>query len=287
MVRKWHQNKTIRRLFVPILKWLGQRDVSITHPFTGKKFLVHLYRHKGYWFRGRDREKDTVATTTKIVERGWLVLDVGGHIGYLATMYADMVGPDGQVWTFEPGTNNLPYIEKNVRPFPTIRLVKSAVGDSLGTATFFEEGLTGQNNSLLPEFEVFRKNTEYAADEAGITQVEVELTTIDHFCKSKNCTPDFVKIDVEGAELQALEGMRETLREKKPVLMVEVTHNVADVEELLREHDYLLFNPDLSEISSLEERREFNIFCFPMVRFTREDVQELWKKPAPKLGSRR
>lgn len=231
----------LRRLALAGLKRLA-RDITIRHHHTGDPLRLNLYTHKGYWYHGKRREAATLSLCREIIQPGWTVYDVGGHIGYLALCFANLVGSAGRVHVFEPGENNLPYLETNIAGRDGMTLVRSAVGAIPGRATLYIEKLAGQNNSLVPDFEVLARNAALADSGAGeVTPREVEVTTLDSYVSRTGAVPDFVKIDVEGFELEVLKGMAAILR-SAPVVLVEIQRNQHSVFELLEAAGYRLFN---------------------------------------------
>ena len=63
-----------------------------------------------------------------LIRHGDTVIDVGGgHIGYICCFFSNLVGDTGKVYVFEPGNNNLPYIEKNLISLKNTVLTKKAV----------------------------------------------------------------------------------------------------------------------------------------------------------------
>ena len=97
-----------------------------------------------------------------IIKPGSTITEIGGHIAYFTVLFSQMVGNEGKVIVFEPGTNNLPYIERNTSSFKNAQLITSAVGNYTGRATFFTEELTSQNNRLIKDYYVFKANRKLA-----------------------------------------------------------------------------------------------------------------------------
>jgi FkbM family methyltransferase len=223
----------VRPLAIKALR-LFKRDVSITNSWSGLPLKINTYHHKGYWYFGREREQDTMEFFSRLIRAGDAVIEVGGHIGFITQYFSKLVGPAGTVVVFEPGSNNLPYIEENVRGLANTRLERMAVSSTNGKATFFEDNVTGQNNSLLSDY----RNAETVARSHGAKLVraprEVDTVTLDSYVAEHGIAPAFLKIDVEGAELAVLQGARETLRRVRSA-MVEVTENHRAVIDLLRE----------------------------------------------------
>lgn len=230
-----------RRLALIGLKRVA-RDITIRHHHTGEPVRLNIYTHKGYWYHGKRREAATLALCGEIFRPGWTVYDVGGHIGYLSLYFARLAGPHGHVHVFEPGENNLPYLERNIAGHSNITLVRAAAGAAPGRATLYVESLAGQNNSLVEDFEVLARNAGLANPGAGkVTPRDVEVTTLDSYAGRTGAIPDIVKIDVEGFELEVLLGMTELIG-RRPVVLVEVQRNQEHVVALLERAGYQLFN---------------------------------------------
>jgi len=195
-----------------------------------------------------------------LVRKGDFVIEIGGHVGYISLYFAHLVGHEGQVTVFEPGPNNLPYIRKNTKANTCISLIEKAVTDYTGTAKFHIENLTGQNNSLLEEYDALNENKQ----DAGInsfekTVVEVPCTTLDDFLlQAQVPPPSFIKIDVEGAEVNVLNGMKDTLEKNDIVLMVEVTEKARNVFSLLIDADFQMFGAYKNPVDG---SKKGNVFC--------------------------
>jgi FkbM family methyltransferase len=225
-----------------ILPWLAAHnpgDITIRNPHTRDRLRLHSFRHKGYWFHRRRREAPTMALFARLVHPGDRVAEVGGHIGFITQYFAHLVGPSGSVVVFEPGPNNLPYLRSNVARLSHVTIVEEGVGHEPGRATFYVEGLTGQNNSFVPHFEGLEVNARAAGVEPNVQAVEVSVTTLDaHFDEP----PDFVKVDVEGFELEVLLGARRMLETGHPALMVEVQTHQAELRALADELGYVVLD---------------------------------------------
>jgi FkbM family methyltransferase len=78
-----------------------------------------------------------------LITKGGTAVEVGGHIGYIAAYFAKLLGKTGELVVFEPGSNNLPYIRKNVTEMASsadlanVRLVEKAVGPISGRNRVF------------------------------------------------------------------------------------------------------------------------------------------------------
>ena len=249
----------LRKAAIGALRRLNPGDISIRHHYTGERITLHSFKHKGYWYYGKQRESQSMALFARLVRPQDTVIEVGGHIGYLSLYFAQLVGQRGQVIVFEPGTNNLPYTRANLRTKPNVRLIEAAVADFCGKASFYVEDYTGQNNSLLSHYSRFDDNLTNAGLRGQMTKsvVEVDCTTLDEFATTLTVpSPSFIKIDVEGAELAVLGGMQQMLRAENAALMVEVTEHASAVYELLTSAGYKAYSERRTPIRSPEELRE-------------------------------
>jgi len=240
-----HRIALLRRLCLPLLARFNPGDITIPHHFTGEPFRLHSFQHKGYWYHGKRREGQTMELFRRWVRPGATVLDVGAHIGYVALYLARLVGPAGRVFAFEPGANNLPYLRQNTQGAANIEIVDQGVGSRCERRTFYLENLTGQNNSFLSSFKVFEEN-KARAYAAGVRReaVEVQVVTLDEFCRRRTIRPDFVKIDVEGFEAEVLRGAAWLLSEVRPMLMVEIQTAQDEILALARRFGYRVLSPE-------------------------------------------
>jgi FkbM family methyltransferase len=241
------RNRSLRRLLIPMFARINVGDVTITHQWTGDRMKLHSFKHKGYWFHGRSRERSAMLCLVRLVGSNDIVFDVGGHIGYTALLFASL---GRQVHVFEPGSNNLPYLHSNLDCKPNVVVVPSAVGAIAGSGLLMVEGLTGQNNTLLPSAESFRSTSRDAFVRARTHWEEVAVTTLDEYSKEV-APPDVIKIDVEGFEFEVLQGAAAILRKQRPLLMVEVSRNNVEIAELMTSLGYGVFSDDLIDLGQL------------------------------------
>jgi FkbM family methyltransferase len=142
------------------------------------------------------------------VRPGMTVLDVGAHLGYFTLQAARRVGPAGRVLAAEPNPNTLPFLRANIEAngvADRVTIVERALGAAPGRAEFYVSP-AGDTSSL------------HAAGQAAHTPTSVEVTTAD--AALGDVVLDVVKMDVEGGEVDVLDGMRETLARAAPGLVL-------------------------------------------------------------------
>lgn len=141
------------------------------------------------------------------------ILDVGANIGWYAVRFAKRT-PNSLVHAFEPMPFSHSFLQRNIAINEVAGRVRSynyGLSDVSGSFDFFIAPTSGTNASLL--------NVAAATD----VRTVVGLTlTLDQWCSNHQVKPDFIKCDVEGAELLVFRGGRETLSEHRPVVFAEL-----------------------------------------------------------------
>lgn len=234
--------KYLRSVALPLLKKFSF-DAKIKHHWVpNTKFKLNTFKHKGYWYHGKSREHETMMIFRDLIKENNVVVEVGGHIGYISIFFSHLVGDNGSVIVFEPGSNNLPYITDNIKnaPFENHTIKKVAVGQEEGIATFYEDDLTGQNNSLVRDFDGFKSNSKNSFVDAQVHEKTVKVTTLD--LEFEDGKVDFIKIDIEGGEWPALLGAEKLIKNQCPILMVEIQEDRNKIFQFMNDHNYIGFN---------------------------------------------
>ena len=72
----------VRRVGLRIFSRINPGYVTISHHWTGDRLRLHAFRHKGYWYHGFRRERATMLSLARLLGRGDVVIEAGGHIAY-------------------------------------------------------------------------------------------------------------------------------------------------------------------------------------------------------------
>jgi len=259
MLKNLYRLKWLRKAFLPIFSRVNLGDIKIQHHYTGDRVKLHSFRHKGYWFHGAKREAETMNLFQRLLSPGQVVFEVGGHIGYISLYFHKLVEP-GTVIVFEPGINNLPYLRENLKG-TNVEIVEKAVGKKGGSVKFYLDDLTGQNNSVVSDFAGLEANAAAANVNVNVKAVDVDVVSLDAFCRERDLYPDLVKIDVEGYELSVLLGAVELFQNARPIFMVEVQADHGKIFELFERAGYRLFSDNMEERLVPSNFTE-NLFCF-------------------------
>lgn len=141
------------------------------------------------------------------------ILDVGANIGWYAVRFAKR-SPKAKVHAFEPMPVSYSYLQRNIWA--------NEVGDRVRTYNY---GLSDVNDSLhfyiAPNSSV-NASLQNVADAPDAETIVGFTYTLDQWCSNHQVQPDFIKCDVEGAELLVFKGGKETLLRNKPIVFAEM-----------------------------------------------------------------
>ncbi len=184
----------------------------------------------------------------QFVQPGDTVWDIGGNLGFFAFPAAAKVGSNGQVIVFEPDLFLAHILRKtaDANPDLNVNILALAASDRQGIARF--------------NIAERARSTNFLADAGGSTQtggvrrtILVPTVPLDSLI-SQIPSPNFVKIDVEGAENLVFEGMKRVLREARPTILCEVFNaNWEAVSTNLLAHGYRIF--DASRLPEMAEAK--------------------------------
>jgi FkbM family methyltransferase len=146
---------------------------------------------------------------------GQLVLDVGAHYGEYAVLFGSLVGAQGRVVTFEPDAAARPTLRANLelnRLEDRVRVEEFAAFDSRVSRPLFARH--GNSQSSLARSGLGGSPTDDDVERYAIDAIPLD----DYVSEARLPSPDFVKLDVEGAEINALRGATRLLRSKTVVV---------------------------------------------------------------------
>lgn len=139
-----------------------------------------------------------------------VVVDVGANIGYFSLLASTLVGPNGHVYAFEPDPVNCGLLRKNVRmnDASNIKVVQAALSNNDEPIHLF------LNSDNKGDHRIWEATGE------SRTKITVTSTTMDQYLKDTATVPNFIKIDVQGAEGYVLEGMSQTLTQTETKYLI-------------------------------------------------------------------
>jgi FkbM family methyltransferase len=176
-------------------------------------------------------EPHVVHAIKRYARPGTVAYDCGAHIGYMTLVLARSVGAGGQVVAFEANPRNAETLRINVAEngINNVTIVPAAVTSMSGEVVFAQFGY-----SLIGRLA-------YGDLPGDATLITVPSITLDDYVyRDRHPAPDFMKIDVEGAELDVLRGAKRVLQTARPVIVAEVRegNTAAQIKDMMAEFGY-------------------------------------------------
>lgn len=142
----------------------------------------------------------------KYIHKNDVVLDIGANIGFYATILSEIVGESGVVHCFEPDTKNFEHLKKTTANFKNIKINNKAVGPKTEKLKIYtSKNLNVDHRTYKPE--------EYDQE------IEIDAVSIDDHL-SANTKVNFIKMDIQGFEMQAIQGIQNILEKNKDVKLI-------------------------------------------------------------------
>lgn len=222
------------------------------------------------WFRSRISDDGLYEppVTKELVRRikdAETFADVGGHLGHYSCIAA-ATNPAAKIFCFEMNKNLVPKIQANVdeNSLNNVSVVHTVVTDRGEEVSYRSGSLI---NSLSIETPIY--------SDGKTTELEkVKAIKLDDFFAEQGIMPGIIKIDVEGAEMNVLNGCRNIINKHHPVLFIEIHPGrlpnfgatIYDVYNFLKQNNYSLFNfpshrveGELLQIPSVREFEKYNM----------------------------
>jgi FkbM family methyltransferase len=218
-------------------------------------------------------EQQTQLAFRHLLRRGDVVYDVGAHRGWLTVPISHLIGHNGFLFSFEPSRRNLEPLKSAAQQhgLPNIEIVAAAVYHSTGQTVDLFENAFSATDSL------------YFGRQAG-KKTSVSTIALDDFLGLTKLPPSLIKLDIEGAEHDALIGATELISVHQPLIIMEFRKS--DRRALrwlvereysaysLRDYEQVLPSAPLEELGTVE-----NLLLAPASR--KEDQRLAFLRHAP------
>ncbi len=179
--------KILRKLHDEILK------KQIDFPLTVQGVKMPHVLLKIYF--AETHESETTELFKKVVKEGDTIVDLGSHFGYYSLIGSKLVGKNGKVFAFEPFHESLQQLRDGIKAnkFTNIIPVQKAVSNTSGEKKFYLSSISNGRNTF---------NEKIPHD----SFIPIPSVTLDDYFGDTKI--DFIKMDIEGEELNALEGAK-------------------------------------------------------------------------------
>jgi FkbM family methyltransferase len=237
---------------------------------TSQAELRTLWRNAGISDKGNFFEYVIEGLIEQFCFRGAAALDAGANYGAHTSTMLKAVGREGKVIAFEPHSALAAKLKAWQKHSPNLTVVQSALANQTGSIEFLIASEAGYGSiHERPQFDL------------NITgRVEVAVTTVDQEISG---TLDFIKADIEGAEIAMLHGAIDTLRRASPLVVMELDWNFAFKGEQKAADDFFAFVESLGydildcfgEPITAIDVEAWNIILVPRKRGTQGAVKHL------------
>lgn len=232
---KRHIPPSIKRHLIPFIElyrlthFHRNRVVHLGGRLAG--YSVHGGKLSG--FEDGTYESDLCTIVEANVKPGMTCVDVGAHIGYMTLLFAKLVDQRGRVFAFEAHPVNAKYLQKSIalNNLSDIVVVENmAVTDGILPTVMLTHGRMHRS----AEWRVQR--------DADRTGKPVRAISLDQYFTDDTAV-DFIKMDIEGAEEQALPGAQNLLVNQRPLICIEFHNDAAWARrDILTDNQYRLYD---------------------------------------------
>ncbi|MEO7115550.1 MAG: FkbM family methyltransferase [Caldimonas sp.] len=192
------------------------------------------------WFLGRYFELGVQRCLDQLLREGDTMVDIGANIGMIALHARSLVGKTGRVICFEPNPECASAVEEHMKlnGIRNVEVRRCALASAPGTLTL---NLTSEHSGTATLAPV--RGTVVKSIQVPVRVGDDELERV---------APKVIKIDVEGFELNVLQGLRKTLAKHKPILITELVDehlaragtSTDEIHEFLQEFGYTPYGID-------------------------------------------
>ena len=233
-----HLDKNSRNTF----KWLLLRSLAVNvikmkslhfnyERDNQEKFLDFRLKYSapneiaGYKYIGRYNVHAFMDSTFTDEDKEFIknkdLIDAGAYTGDTSIPIAKFTSK--KVYAFEPFEESFEILKKNIdsNHIKNVVPVQKSLGNENGEMTLYLSGDNVQGITNNPHARKYDK------------ELKVEEITLDKFVEENNLDVGYVTVDVEGAEMELLEGAIDTLKSQKPILTISIYHKVTDFFEII------------------------------------------------------
>lgn len=219
--------------------------------------LVGINSFLANFLYGKEYEKKYDLLFQKMIQKGDCVWDIGANIGYYTRIFSDCVGESGLVYAFEPSPINFKKLDKNCKDLKNVRLYNFGISNKKSNV-FFQQGNDnlGATSRIIEDI-IEDQKTEF---------IPIQINYIDDLLLNEVFkVPKLLKIDVEGYELEVLNGMKRSLLNTNiSVIGIEIHFGIlherglvnapSQIIQMLKHHGFKIKWSDSSHIIAIRNR---------------------------------
>lgn len=167
--------------------------------YADKKDYLNIIVHNRYG--------QTAKLLKKFVKKETVVIDLGANIGYYTILSAELVGKTGHVYSFEPEPHNFSLLSKNIKT------------NNLTNVTLEQKGVADKNYQARLYLSDSNTDHRIYKVENDRKSVEIQVIKLDDYFPDGIKKPCFIKSDIQGADIKAIEGMKKLLQNSRDLIL--------------------------------------------------------------------
>lgn len=191
------------------------------HTFWGDSITLPLPSGLDIFLTGgksHDSEIRLIKWLMKHMPAHSVAMDIGSHIGFFSLLMHFLMNRQGKVFAFEPSHQIFPVLSKNIEPFSGIRSFQLALSNQISQVDYYEYPIAhSEFNTMHPEL----LETDTRAENIKPIVRQVRTLTLDQWVSKNQIFPSVLKIDVEGSEMEVLQGGIQYLKKHSPQVVME------------------------------------------------------------------
>lgn len=219
---------------------------------------------------GEEFEPDNVVFLTRLCDDDSRVLDIGANIGMTAIALSQIC-PRGRIAAIEPLPHTFQYLQRNVAEaaFSNIKIFNFALGSEDGPVLMQGHPSNFASSFIADNYKI--PNSDHFAEKVMVRRLDAAFPelSLDRL--------DFMKVDVEGFELEVFEGAKETLATYKPIVFLEMNHWCLNLyrrisipefrERLMKYFPYIYAIDGLEYLDYVDEKNVHHINYYHVLKF--------------------
>jgi FkbM family methyltransferase len=205
-------------LYYLVPKKNGYSNLSVkAGPAKGVKLRLDVRKEGSYWLGNYDQWIFDRIDFEKYIKPGDVLWDCGAYVGYYTAIFRKLSGENGKVYTFEASNKNYDRLKELpvLNEWSNVHIYNMAVGPD-HTELEFVNDLGGASGP-------YGLSKSYAQSREELDILKVKCCGVDELITEQNVAmPDFIKFDLESAEVFALHNGDKVFKEKRPVILLEL-----------------------------------------------------------------
>lgn len=237
------------------IRWKGIHIKKKIFDGNRMKLYVNDWVQKNLFIYGK-YEKNEIGLWAQLAANRKTIVDVGCHVGYYSLVAAKATPSDARIYSFEPVQQNFEMAKENIalNNYRNIFLYQTALSNTNGVLTIN----VGEDENRGMSSINFH-------DHLSGKKEEVKTQTLDSFCNEQAIQQvDLIKIDVEGSEYYVLQGMKTTLEQNRPVVLIEILEQTLTAQQVEVSEVYHFFNEQKYKPYSITQPNELQSISRPV-----------------------